>query len=151
MWASSKLFLDLLLFSCRAPAIPPWLVDEIRLFFPGGDVLVFLLFVHLFYSLRCGLLLPAPLSLLVCLLQPFCTRAFLHLHWNSRFSLSTFQAWAHDYHRHREGVWNVDEPHQVTKEQSEVRIILTTHGAKCQTVGHNKWWMQQGGAAQQRT
>ena len=28
MWASPKIFPDLLLFSCLAPAIPPWLVDE---------------------------------------------------------------------------------------------------------------------------
>ena len=57
----------------------------------------------------------------------------------------------HDYHRHREGVWDDDEPHIVTREESEVRIIITAHGAKCQTVGHNKWWMQQGGVAQQGT
>ena len=57
----------------------------------------------------------------------------------------------HDYHRHREGVWDDDKPHRVTREQSEVRIIITAHRAKCQTVGHNKCWMQQGGAAQQGT
>ena len=57
----------------------------------------------------------------------------------------------HDYHRHLEGVWDDDEPHPVTKEHSEVRIIITAHGAKCQTPGHNKWWMQQGGAPQQGT
>ena len=56
----------------------------------------------------------------------------------------------HDYHRHLEGVWD-DEPHPVTGEQCRLRIIITAHGAKCQTVGHNKWWMQQGGAAQQGT
>ena len=57
----------------------------------------------------------------------------------------------HDYHQHLEGVWDDDEPHPVTREQSEVRIIITAHGAKCQTVGHNKWWMQQGGATPQGT
>ena len=50
----------------------------------------------------------------------------------------------HDYHQHLEGGWDDDQPHPLTREQSEVRIIITTHGAKCQTVRHNKWWMQQG-------
>ena len=85
MWASSRLFPNLQLFSYPAPAIPPWVVDAIRLFFPGGSVLVFLLFLHLFYSLRSN---------------HRCNRAFLHLHWNSRFSLSTFQAWAVVYPAH---------------------------------------------------
>ena len=55
----------------------------------------------------------------------------------------------HDYQQHLEGVWDEDQPHPFTREQSKVRIIITAHGAKCQTMGHNKWWMQQGGAAQQ--
>ena len=58
-----------------------------------------------------------------------------------------------DYHRHRhlEGVWDHDQPHPVIRKQSEVKIIITAHGAKCETVGHNEWWMQQGGAAQHGT
>ena len=33
-------------------------------------------------------------------------------------------------------------PRKITKAKLEVRISITTHGAHCQTVGHNKWWMQ---------
>ena len=57
----------------------------------------------------------------------------------------------HDYHRHLQGEWDDDQPHPLTKEQSKVRVIITAHGAKCRTVGYNKWWMQQGGAVQQGT
>ena len=55
----------------------------------------------------------------------------------------------HDHHRHREGVWEDDQPHPVTREQSEVKIIVTTNRAEGQAIGHNKRWIQQSGASQQ--
>ena len=46
-------------------------------------------------------------------------------------------------------MWEDDQPHLVTREQSDIKIIVTANEAKGPTVAHNKWWIQQSGASQQ--
>ena len=61
----------------------------------------------------------------------------------------------HEGHRvfsmttHTRGGWEDDQPHPVTREPSQLKIIVTTNEAKGQAIGHNEWWIPPSGALQQ--